>query len=453
MNQTKLLLSYITANLMLVAIVATAQTPQQIAKKALDATVLLVMEDADGGALGMGSGFFVRKGLVATNLHVIEDAAKGYAKRVGQDAKYAIEGITARDDGNDLVIIKVSALDVPALSLGDSDAVQVGESVYAVGNPRGLDGTFSQGVISSIREAKTRKRLQFTAPISPGSSGGPVLNEVGEVIGISVAIFRGGQNLNFAIPSNYLKALVVRSGVPKPFSQSKTSLSAETYFNRGIIDHSVGIVLDSPGKYRSAIAAYDTAIRLEPNNPRYYSSRGNAKVDLGQYFDAIADYDTAIRLKPDDADAYLNRGVDKGMLGQHFDAIKDYDAAIRLKPDDADAYLGRGNAKGKLGQHFDAIADYDTAIRLKPDYVGVYLNRGVEKGKLGQYFDAIADFDTAIRLKPDYTKAYANRGIAKEKLGQNTAAVIDYNTALNLAEDVGDTELSRLIKQWLRELR
>ena len=76
------------------------------------------MEDADGHPLGMGSGFFVRKGLVATNLHVIEDAAKGYAKRVGQDAKYAIEGITARDDGNDLVIIKVSALDVPALSLG-----------------------------------------------------------------------------------------------------------------------------------------------------------------------------------------------------------------------------------------------------------------------------------------------------------------------------------------------
>ena len=140
--------------------------------------------------LRLGSGFFVRKGLVATNLHVVEDAAKGYAKRVGQETKYVIEGITARDDGNDLVIIKVSALDVPALTLGDSDAVQVGEAVYAVGNPRGLDGTFSQGVISSIREVKTRKRLQFTAPISPGSSGGPVLNEVGEVIGISVAIFR-----------------------------------------------------------------------------------------------------------------------------------------------------------------------------------------------------------------------------------------------------------------------
>ena len=233
MNPTKSLLSYITAILVLGTVVATAQTAQQIAKKALDATVLLVMEDADGQPLGLGSGFFVRKGLVATNLHVIEDAAKGYAKRVGQETKYVIEGITARDDGNDLVIIKVSALDFPALTLGDSDAVQVGEAVYAVGNPRGLDGTFSQGVISSIREVKTRKRLQFTAPISPGSSGGPVLNEVGEVIGISVAIFRGGQNLNFAVPSNYLKALVAKSEESKPLSQGSPWISAETHVRRG----------------------------------------------------------------------------------------------------------------------------------------------------------------------------------------------------------------------------
>ena len=158
MNQTKSLLIIITAILMLVGVATTAQTPQQIAKKALDATVLLVMEDADGGALGLGSGFIVGKELVATNLHVVEDAAKGYAKRVGQETKYNIEGITATDDDNDLAILMVS-LDVPALSLGDSDAVQVGEVVYAVGNPRGLDGTFSQGVISSIREFNTFKRL------------------------------------------------------------------------------------------------------------------------------------------------------------------------------------------------------------------------------------------------------------------------------------------------------
>ena len=204
---------------------ANAQTPQQIAKKAFGSTVLLVMEDANGQTISLGSGFFVRNGQIATNLHVVESAARGYAKLVGQKTKYDIEGITAIDPQRDLVILKVSALGQQVLSLGDSDAVQVGESVYAVGNPRGLEGTFSQGIISSIREVGTDKLLQITAPISPGSSGGPVLNGVSDVIGVSVATFHGGQNLNFAIPSNYLKALVAKVGAAKPLSQAKSAKS------------------------------------------------------------------------------------------------------------------------------------------------------------------------------------------------------------------------------------
>ena len=205
--------------------VANAQTPQQIAKKAFNSTVLLVMEDANGQPISLGSGFFVRNGQIATNLHVVEGAARGYAKLVGQKTKYDIEGITAIDPQRDLVILKVSAFGAQVLFLGDSDALQVGESVYAVGNPRGLEGTFSQGIISSIREVGTDKLLQITAPISPGSSGGPVLNGVSDVIGVSVATFRGGQNLNFAIPSNYLQALVAKAGATKPLSQAKSSKS------------------------------------------------------------------------------------------------------------------------------------------------------------------------------------------------------------------------------------
>jgi S1-C subfamily serine protease len=79
------------------------------------------------------------------------------------------------------VVVKISGGCSQALSLGNSDAVQVGDSVYAVGNPQGLEGTFSQGIVSSIRELGSNKLLQITAPISPGSSGGPVLNEKGEV--------------------------------------------------------------------------------------------------------------------------------------------------------------------------------------------------------------------------------------------------------------------------------
>jgi hypothetical protein len=90
-----------------------------------------------------------------------------------------------------------------------------------VGNPQGLEGTFSQGIVSGIREVGADRLLQITAPISPGSSGGPVLNAKGEVIGVSVATFRGGQNLNFAIPSDYLKTLLGKAGPAKPLAQAK----------------------------------------------------------------------------------------------------------------------------------------------------------------------------------------------------------------------------------------
>jgi len=198
-----------------------AQTPQEIAKKAFDSTVLLVMEDSNGQPLSLGSGFFVRDGEIASNVHVVERAARGYAKLVGEKTKYDLEGITAVDPERDLVVLKISPGRSQTLPLGNSDAVQVGDSVYAVGNPQGLEGTFSQGIVSSIRDVGTDKLLQITAPISPGSSGGPVLNGRGEVIGVSVATFRGGQNLNFAIPSNYLKILLTKAGPAKPLAQDK----------------------------------------------------------------------------------------------------------------------------------------------------------------------------------------------------------------------------------------
>ena len=134
-----------------VGTVAIAQTPQQIAQNAFRSTVLLVMEDKNGQPLSLGSGFFVGQGQIATNLHVVEGATRGYAKLVGKEAKFSIEGYTAIDDQRDLIILKVTAFGTQTIPLGNSDLVQVGETVYAVGNPRGLEGTFSDGIISSIQ--------------------------------------------------------------------------------------------------------------------------------------------------------------------------------------------------------------------------------------------------------------------------------------------------------------
>ncbi len=197
-----------------------AQTAPEIARIAFASTVLLIMEDENGQPLSLGSGFLVGDSMLASNLHVVAGAMRGYANLVGKDKTYDVLGVTAIDPTRDLVILKITPADAPALSLGNSDSVQVGDPVYAVGNPLGLEGTFSQGIVSSIREFGADRLLQITAPISPGSSGGPVLSSKGEVIGVSVATFTGGQNLNLAIPAEYLQSLLDTAGPPRPLGEA-----------------------------------------------------------------------------------------------------------------------------------------------------------------------------------------------------------------------------------------
>ena len=281
----------------------TAQTVPEIAEKALTATVYLEIQDSNGKTLGFGSGFFVKPNLIATNYHVIAGAASGTAKLVGKHTTYKIEGWTATDEDNDLALLKVSAYGIKPLMIGDSTAVKIGDTVYVAGNPKGLEGTFSDGIISSRRDKYTKERFQMTAPISPGSSGGPVLNGNGEVIGVSVAAHRDldAQNLNFAIPSHYLKRLLTVSKPAKPLSQASQTISAETYFLRGNACYNLGL-------YDLAIANYDKAIQLEANDAHAYNNRGVSKKNLGQHFAAISDYDKAIQRKPNYADAYNNGG-------------------------------------------------------------------------------------------------------------------------------------------------
>ena len=210
--------SIISKNLRQEKVRTTVEVPieQQIAQKALASTVLILTTDATSNALG--SGFFISDDQIVSNWHVVEGATTAYALSVDEKTRYKIEGIIAMNPKQDLVILKVSGEGSP-LPLGDSNIAQIGESIYVTGNPKGWTGTFSIGVISSFQMRYAGKRIQITA-LSPGSSGGPVLNDKGEVIGIVYAGHGGhdAQNLNLAIPVNYLKALLKRVGPPIPLS-------------------------------------------------------------------------------------------------------------------------------------------------------------------------------------------------------------------------------------------
>lgn len=419
----------------------TTLSAEEIAEKALAATVYLEMKDSAGKTLGIGSGFFVKPNIIATNYHVIEGASKGTAKLVGKYKTYNIEGVTATDMKNDLALLKVKAFGIKPLALGDSNAVKIGATVYVAGNPKGLEGTFSNGIISSRRDRYKRERLQMTAPISPGSSGGPVLNNKSEVIGVSFMTLHGGQNLNFAIPSKFLKTLLISSVTSSPIWKENGLISGETYFNWGNVKFDLG-------NYLGAITDYTKSIQLEPNNVSTYYNRGNAKYLSKQYTAAINDFDKAILLNPDSAEAFNGRGIVKSHLGLHIEAIADLNTAILLKKDYTNAYNNRGNVMSKLGRYKEAIADFDTTIRLKPEFAAAYTNRGNVKSKLGQHKEAIADHDTAIRLKPDDPSFYNNRGLANDRIGKYDAAILDYDIAIRLNQNLDDCYYNRGIAKY-----
>ena len=158
----------------------------------------------------LGSGFIIDKGgYIITNNHVVKGADEIKVKLAdGREFKAKVVG---RDTKTDLALLKISSLfkDLPALPLGDSDSMRVGDWVIAVGNPFGLGHTVTQGIISAtgrvIGSGPYDDFLQTDAPINPGNSGGPLINVKGEVIGINSAIIATGQGIGFAIPSNLAK--------------------------------------------------------------------------------------------------------------------------------------------------------------------------------------------------------------------------------------------------------
>src|SRR5450755_1739868 len=166
---------------------------------------------------GQGSGFVIDKeGRILTNYHVIADARQ--VEVTLHDRKKYKATIVGVDKSHDLAIVQIKAPDLQPMVLGDATNLQVGQKVYAIGNPFGLAGTLTQGIVSSIRQVQEpdgmviEDAIQTDAAINPGNSGGPLLNFHGEVIGINTIIASNGaaqsSGIGFAIPINTAKAVV-----------------------------------------------------------------------------------------------------------------------------------------------------------------------------------------------------------------------------------------------------
>ena len=444
-------------------------------KRIKPSTVIIFAYDDKGEFLQLGSGFFIsQNGDIITNYHVIQGASSAEIKTA--DGKtYPIAYIVAEDEQSDIIRLSV---DIPSqyvhpLSLS-TKIPEVGERIIVYGSPLGLEKTVSDGIVSAIREIfDYGKLIQITAPISSGSSGSPVLNMQGEVIGIATFQFIEGQNLNFAIPSERIANLILSKEketftTEELFGQEEKektdsdyayeALDKALYFTfikeeyekalpywEIVIEiepvaayFSIGICYEKLGAYTKAVEAYKQVISLDPDGAGVHSNLGFAYSQLGFYKDAIEAFKQAIRINPDDAKAYCNMGVAYDMHSLDKDAIEAWKQAIYIDPDYIDAYFKLGVKCMKTKYYKDAIEAFKQIIRIDPDFIQAYFGLAYTYDMHSLDKDAIEAFKQIIRIDPNNVDAHYSLGLSYSIIGDKKSALNEYKILKELDIDLAN---------------
>lgn len=202
-------------------------TAAEIAKRAIPAVVFIKGVTVDGNEK-TGSGFIVDpSGTIITNLHVIQ-GLKAVAVKLGSGDIYDKVQVKAFDERKDLAVIQIPGFGLPVLELGTAEDLQAGALVTLVGNPLGLEGSVSTGVVSGIRNDGGFRVIQTDAAANPGNSGGPLLDGQGRVVGVLSFKLRGAESLNFCVAVNYARGMLATTTASFPFDELAQQLGKTT---------------------------------------------------------------------------------------------------------------------------------------------------------------------------------------------------------------------------------
>ncbi len=407
---------------------ALALSGSQVYERVKDSVLVVGAFGRAGKAVGLGSGVVLPSGDIVTNYHVVK---AGVRYMVGQRGKTAPAFLQGEDPDKDLALLLAPGLTAAPARLGQASRLQVGEKVFAVGSPQGLELSLSEGIVSQLRGGPP-PLIQTTVAISPGSSGGGLFNDQGELVGIMTFQLKEGQNLNFALPVEWVnqvdgKKIRERSRRQAPVDPelAERPKGARKDFDPSdyILPQERALECQKAKDWHGMIEACNAWIYNEPDSADAWFKLGLAYGQLGSHREAIEAFREALRLKPDDAYVWNNLGVTYGNMGRHREAIESYREALRLKPDDADAWYNLGLAYGNMDRHREEIEAYREALRLKPDFAEAWYNLGVSYGQLRRYREEIDAYREALRLKPDYAKAWWNLGASYANSGNRSAAL------------------------------
>ena len=440
----------------------------ELVRRIKPSAVAIETFDSRNEKLSRGSGFFVETDRIVTNRHVLEGAYRAEIHS-STGTVYPVKGVLAVDAEGDIALLKI---DAPANQIRplplDKTSPQEGESVVVIGNPLGLEGSVTNGIVSAVRDIPTFGRIiQITAPISSGSSGSPVVNMQGQVIGIATLQITGGQSVNFAIPSERISQLQVATVVMSlgdlVASAGRNKRAKAVQFFRD------GLSFLSKDDCEKALQYFEKAVDSDSNYAEAWAQAGFCNEKLGRHAEALEASKKAVSLRPS-AESYFNIGLASFYLKNYKDAAEAYRQSIKLDPyNAADAHFALGLVYRDWGKPDEEIQAYKQTIKLRPDYVVAYERLGsrylkskkfaeavevfrqlsalkpgdaIAPNNLGEaYFElnklneAMESFRQSIRLKPDYGKAYYNLGRVLLAMGNRDAALEQYTILTNIDPD------------------
>jgi tetratricopeptide (TPR) repeat protein len=445
----------------------------ELVRRIKPSAVAIETFDARGEKLTRGSGFFIDKDRIVTNRHVIDGAHRAEV-HLSSGQRFPVKVVLAVDAEGDVALLKVEApANLVRPLLLDRTSPQEGESIVVIGNPFGLEGSVTNGIVSAVRDIPGFGRIiQITAPISPGSSGSPVVNMNGQVIGVATLQVTGGQSVNFAIPSDRIAQLdrsaqsdssqqvtlgdlVAATGRNKRakaveyFRDGLSFLSKDDcqralpYFQKATESDSAygeawaqtGFCHEKLGRHAEAAEASKKAVSIRPTAESYFNI-GLANYYLKQYRESEQAFRQSIKLDPyNAADAYYALGLTYRDWGQPDDEIQAYKNVIRLKPDYIPAYEMLGQRYLQLKKYSEAIEIFKQLAVQKPGDANAQNNLGEAFVATGRQDDAVEAFRQATRLKPDFGRAYFNLGKTLLGQGKRDAAIEQYVVLQNLDQD------------------
>jgi len=418
----------------------TTENLPSLIKRIKPSTVIIFAYDDKGEFFKLGSGFFIsQNGDIITNYHVLRGASSAEVKT--SDGKtYPITYIVAEDEQSDIIRLSVNIPSPYVYPLSLSKTIpEVGERIIVYGSPLGLENTVSDGIVSAIRDIPDYGRIiQITAPISPGSSGSPVLNMKGEVIGIATFQIVEGQNLNFAIPSEKIASLILMEEekiftTEELFEQENKGKKDSDYAYEA---YDKALYFMDREEYEKALPYLEKVVKTDTSlKAAAYFGIGVCYGELGAYTKAIEAFKQSILINPNNADAYYNMGASYSKLGNYTKVIDSFEQVIRIDPNDSYAYVFIGSAYDSMGNYTKAIDTNKQAILINPDNFYAYNNMGASYGKLGNYTKAIKAFEQAIRINPDIAEAHFGLGFAYLMVGDKSLALDEYKILKELDID------------------